>query len=160
MNEENQANQEPPHVAEPVVESAAPVAQVPPVPPVAPVAPVAPSATTPAPAVVDASMLVLLHLSFLVGFVMPFGNLIAPLVFWLLKRNQCPVFDQHGKEAVNFQITMAIGLLVSFVLCIVGIGFLILPVICILTLVFSIIAAVKASSGEFYRYPLTIRFIK
>lgn len=152
MNEENQANQEPPHVAEPVVESAAPVAQVQPVPP---------EATTPAPAAVDTSLLVLLHLSFLAGLVFPFGgSVIAPLVFWLVKRNQCPVFDQHGKEAVNFQITMAICLLVSFFLCFLFVGFLILPVVCILMLVFSIIAAVKASSGEFYRYPLTIRLIK
>jgi uncharacterized Tic20 family protein len=152
MNEENQANQEPPHVAEPVVESAAPVAQVP---------PVAPSATTPAPAAVDTSMLVLLHLSFLAGLVFPFGgSVIAPLVFWLVKRNQCPVFDQHGKEAVNFQISMVIYLFVSFILCIVGIGFLMLLILPILMLVFSIIAAVKASSGEFYRYPLTIRLIK
>jgi uncharacterized Tic20 family protein len=152
MNEENQANQEPPHVAEPVVESAAPVAQVP---------PVAPSATTPAPAAVDTSMLVLLHLSFLAGLVVPFGgSVIAPLVFWLVKRNQCPVFDQHGKEAVNFQISMAIYLFASSILCFVFVGLFIFPVVCILMLVFSIIAAVKASSGEFYRYPLTIRFIK
>ncbi|PWK16339.1 DUF4870 domain-containing protein [Tumebacillus permanentifrigoris] len=102
----------------------------------------------------------LCHLAALAGYVIPFGNIIGPLIFWLLKRDQHPFVDQQGKEALNFQISVILYLIVAGILCIIFIGLLLLPIIGVASLVFIIIAGVRANSGESYRYPLTIRFIK
>ena len=103
---------------------------------------------------------VLCHLSALAGYVIPFGNIIGPLVVWLIKRAEIPAVDAHGKEAINFQISVAIYAIVCGLLFLVAIGFFLLIALGIAVLVLTIIAAIKASSGELYRYPLTIRFIK
>jgi uncharacterized Tic20 family protein len=66
----------------------------------------------------------------------------------------------HGKEAVNFQISMLIYNCIAAVFCLVLIGFLFLAILWVLNAVLCIIAAIKASDGEFYRYPMTIRFIQ
>lgn len=102
----------------------------------------------------------LCHLTALAGMIIPFGNIFGPLIIWLIKKNEFPVVDEQGKEALNFNISVTIYLLVSLVLIIVCIGYLLLIGIGIAALVFTIIAAVKASNGEQFRYPLTIRFIK
>jgi len=100
------------------------------------------------------------HLSALAGFVLPaFGHVLGPLIVWLIKRGDSPEIDAHGKEALNFQISMLIYNLVAGVLCLVLIGFALLAVLHILNVVFVIIAALKASEGQMYRYPLTIRLI-
>ncbi len=88
------------------------------------------------------------------------GHVLAPLIVWLAKRDESPEIDAHGKEALNFQISMLIYNVVAAVFCLVLIGFLILPILWVLNAVFVIIAAIKASDGEFYRYPMTIRFIQ
>ena len=62
----------------------------------------------------------LCHLSALAGFVVPFGSIIGPLIVWLIKRDEMPVVDVHGKKALNFQITMAIAYVVCFVLMFVA----------------------------------------
>lgn len=98
------------------------------------------------------------HLSALVGLLgNGIGFLLAPLVIWLIKRNDHPFLDDQGKEAVNFQITMLLAALVGGALTVVLIGFVILIGVAILM---PIVAAMKASEGEAYRYPLTIRLIK
>ena len=102
----------------------------------------------------------LCHLSSLAGYVIPFGNFIGPLVIWLIKKEEMPFVDDQGKESLNFQITVVIALLICIPLMFVIIGIILLPIVGILALVFSIIAAIKANNGEYYRYPLTIRFIK
>lgn len=102
----------------------------------------------------------LAHISSLSGLIIPFGNLIGPLVVWQMKKNEHPFIDDQGKESVNFQILMAIALIVSGLLICVFIGFFILPVVLLLQLIFEIIAGVKANNGEPYRYPFNIRFIK
>ena len=88
------------------------------------------------------------------------GFLLGPLVLWLLKRDVDPFVDEQGKEAVNFQLTMLLAAFVSFVLVLVLIGFVLLLIVAIMMIVFPIIAAIKVSNGEHYRYPLAIRFIK
>lgn len=98
------------------------------------------------------------HLSALVGFVVPFGNIIGPLIVWQLKKDMPFVVDQ-GKEAVNFQITVTIAVAVCFLLMLIFIGVLLLPVVGIAALVLTIIAGVKANSGERYRYPFALRLI-
>ena len=101
------------------------------------------------------------HASALLGVFLHFpGHLIPPLVIWLAKRDESPEIDAQGKEAVNFQISMLIYNAIAAVFCLVLIGFLLLPILWVLNAVFVIIAAIKASDGEIYRYPLTIRFIQ
>ncbi len=90
----------------------------------------------------------------------PFGNVLGPLIVWLLKKNDMPEVDEHGKESLNFQISITIYMLVAipFVFVLVGIPIIILLAIADIVLV--IIAAIKASNGEKYKYPYTIRLIK
>ena len=103
---------------------------------------------------------VLCHVAAVAGYVIPFGNIIGPLVVWLLKRSEVPAVEAHGKEALNFQISVTIYAIVCILLIFVAIGFFLLIGLGIAALVLVIIASIKASSGELYRYPLTIRFIK
>lgn len=110
---------------------------------------------------------VLCHASALLGFFVPLaGHIVGPLLVWLLKRDGSRAIDEHGRESLNFQISMFIytALLgvVCFILMFVLIGFLLLPLFAILhvvDIVLVIIASVKASDGELYRYPLTIRLL-
>ena len=103
---------------------------------------------------------VLMHLLGFAGFVFPFGNIIAPLILWLLKRAESPLLDRVGKEVLNFQISYTIYAAVAGVLCFVLIGFLILPIIFILWVVLMVVGAVKTSNGEEYKYPFTIRLLQ
>jgi uncharacterized Tic20 family protein len=101
------------------------------------------------------------HLSSLVGYlVIPFGNVIAPLVIWLIKKDTMPFVDDQAKESLNFQITITIAAIVGAVLTLVCIGYFLLIAVWIVGLIFAILAAVKANEGVRYRYPLTLRLIK
>jgi uncharacterized Tic20 family protein len=100
------------------------------------------------------------HLSALAGYAIPFGHVFGPLLVWILKKETLPAVEEHGKEALNFQISCTIYAAVAFVLVFVAIGLALLLAVAIFDLVFIIIAAVKAYNGESYRYPLSIRFIK
>jgi uncharacterized protein len=110
---------------------------------------------------------VLCHAAAAAGFVVPFGNLIGPLIVWLVKRNESAGVDAHGKESLNFQISWTIYSLIMGALMaalwIFLIGMLFLPVLIvefIAMVILVIMASVKASNGQLYRYPLTIRFLK
>lgn len=100
------------------------------------------------------------HIAVFAGFVFPFGNLIAPLVLWLMKKDEMPFVDYNGKEVLNFQLTLLIAVLISWLLVVVVIGIFLLAALGVFALVVTIIGLIKASQGEYYRYPLTIRFIK
>lgn len=100
------------------------------------------------------------HLSALVGYIIPFGSIIGPLVIWQIKKNEMPFVDDQGKEALNFQITVAIIAIVCLVLVLILIGILLLWALAIANLVFIIIAALAANNGQAYRYPFAFRFIK
>jgi uncharacterized Tic20 family protein len=103
---------------------------------------------------------VLCHASALLGlFFHFFGHLLGPLVVWLIKRDASPEIDANGKESLNFQLSMLIYDIVAGILCLVLIGIPILIALWVLNTVFVIIASVKTSNGEFYRYPFTIRFL-
>ena len=78
----------------------------------------------------------------------------------LVKRGDSPEIDAHGKEALNFQISMLIYNVVAAVFCLILIGFVFLAILWVLNAVLVIIAAIQASDGKFYRYPMTIRFIQ
>ena len=99
------------------------------------------------------------HLSALIGFVIPFGNLIGPLVIWQMKKDMPFVVDQ-GKEALNFQITVAIAVFVCLLLFVLVIGMLLLPVVGLGALALTVIAGIKANNGEAYRYPFALRLVK
>ncbi len=100
------------------------------------------------------------HLLALSGFIgVPFGNILAPLIIWLVKKDQSQFVADQAKESLNFQISLIIYAIVSGILVLVLIGFLLLAVIFIGGIVLTIIATMKANNGEHYRYPLTIRLI-
>jgi len=100
----------------------------------------------------------------LIPIVPVIGSIIGPLVVWQIKKDEFGFVDEQGKEAVNFQISILLYLLVSAILWVplsfVCIGAVIPVAISIVDLIFLLIAAVKANDGEHYRYPLSIRFIK
>ncbi|MED5238087.1 MAG: DUF4870 domain-containing protein [Pseudomonadota bacterium] len=99
------------------------------------------------------------HLLALIGFVIPFGNLVGPLIMWVVKKDESSFVDDQGKEAVNFNITILIAFFVSFLLTFVVIGAILMPIIGLFWLVMTIIAGLKANEGVTYRYPLTLRLI-
>ena len=127
-----------------------------------PNAPPPPSANPPPPSrPVDHSLDVLCHLLSLAGLTgIPFANVLGPLILWLIKRNESPSVDAHGKESLNFQISMTIWLLLCVPLMFVFVGFVVAAVLVVLAIVWVVLAALEASKGGFYRYPLTIRFFK
>ena len=102
----------------------------------------------------------LCHLAALSGLIgIPFGHLLGPFIVWLLKKNDYPFVDEQGKESLNFQISISIYGIVAALLILVKIGIILLAGLLFADLILVIIASVKTSSGENYRYPLTIRFI-
>jgi len=100
------------------------------------------------------------HLSALSGVVIPFGNIIGPLVVWQIKKDTLPFAADQGKEALNFNITLLIAAFIGFLLTFVLIGLVLLPLIGIAWLVFTILAGIKANEGVAYRYPFALRLIK
>ncbi|HEV2968990.1 MAG TPA: DUF4870 domain-containing protein [Pirellulales bacterium] len=101
----------------------------------------------------------LLHISLLAGFVVPFGGLVVPIIIWQLKKNELPGIDAHGKVVVNWIISAIIYAIVSGILCVVLIGIPMLLALAVLHIVFPIIGAVKANNGELWKYPLSITFL-
>ncbi len=102
----------------------------------------------------------LCHLSAFAVFLFPaLGNVIGPLIVWLIKKDESPFVDDQGKESLNFQISFTIYCLVASILIFVVIGIILLIALGIAFLVLVIIASIKANEGEEFRYPLTIRLI-
>jgi uncharacterized Tic20 family protein len=99
------------------------------------------------------------HLLALCGYVIPFGHVVGPLVVYLVKKDESAFVAANAKEALNFQISVTIYLIVAAVLILVVVGIFLIVAIGIAALVFTIVASIKANEGRIYRYPLTIRFI-
>jgi uncharacterized Tic20 family protein len=89
-----------------------------------------------------------------------FSSIIVPLVAYLVLRDRGEFVRQHARAALNFHITAAIAGVVASILTVVLIGFVLLPVIAVLVVVFAVMAAIAANQGQFYKYPLSIEFIK
>lgn len=102
----------------------------------------------------------LCHLSALSGIIIPFGHIIGPFVFWLIKKDQYAEVDRQGKEALNFQISMTIWMILSGILVIIVIGLFALIALGVLDLVITIVAAVKSNNGERFKYPLSLEILK
>ena len=96
------------------------------------------------------------HLSWLGGSLvgLPF---LGPLVVWLVKKEQSPFVEDQAKEALNFQIAVLIAIAICGITCI---GIVLIPVVGIAALIYSILAAIEANKGVYYRYPYTIRLIQ
>ena len=143
----------------------------------------------------DKTMAAFIHLSTFSKFFIPFGNFIFPLIFWTAKK-QDPFVDEHGKQAINFQISIFLYFILLVCIGIAGIVFfgielslhepfsiseevisignftgaiplllyigfigLLLLALLILDIISVISATIKASEGQFYKYPLSINFI-
>jgi Uncharacterized protein conserved in bacteria len=115
-----------------------------------PYPPVAPATS----AAGDTTIAAMAHwLGILIGF-------LGPLIIWLTKGEQDKFVKDHAIEALNFQITLAIGYVASFILSFVFIGIIGYVALPVLNIIFSIIAAMAANKGESYRYPFALRLIK
>ncbi len=86
-------------------------------------------------------------------------GLVGPLVLYLVKKDSSPFLRHHAAQALNFHITVAIAVFASFALIFVLIGFVLLPAVAIASSILAIVAAVRASRGEPYRYPRMIPFV-
>ncbi len=124
----------------------------------------------------------LCHLSALAGLLWWPGAVLAPLIVWQIKKNELPEIDPHGKEAVNFQLTILIIYLIAAVIlgiivgAVFGIGLVwgspfafiggglgllsILGIISLVAIILAVIAGIKANNGEPYKYPFSIKFVK
>ncbi len=114
------------------------------------------------------------HLSTFAGFLFPFGNLIAPLVIWLSKKDQDEFISDQAKEVLNFQITISLLFLLGFIIVIIQafrvnennfplsifVILILLGIVWMYDLIITLIGAIKANDGVRYRYPMNIRFIK
>ena len=101
------------------------------------------------------------HLAALSGYIgIPLGNIIGPLIVWMIKKDESSFVDDQGKESLNFQISMLIWIAISAAALCIVIGWVTTPILVVVGIVYVIIAAVKSNQGEDYRYPLTIRFLK
>src|SRR5210317_2188994 len=101
------------------------------------------------------------HLAALSGLIgIPFGGIIGPLIIYMIKKDEFEFVNDQGKEALNFNITWSLIFIISAILILVGIGVLMLIGFGIAWLVLVIVATVAANNGQYYRYPLTIKFIQ
>ena len=99
------------------------------------------------------------HIGTFSSMFVPLGNFLAPIIIWQLKKNESEFVVDQAKEALNFQITVLIYALLSFLLVFIFIGFFLIFGLVIFSLVIVIVAGVKANEGEYYRYPMCIRLI-
>ncbi len=101
-----------------------------------------------------------LHLSQLLNFIVPIAGIVVPIVIWQMKKDEMPALDAHGKMVANWMLSALIYGFVSFILTFVLIGILGFIALGIMGIVFPIIGGIKANNGEFFEYPLTIKFLK
>jgi uncharacterized protein len=100
----------------------------------------------------------LLALSVFIGI--PFGNVVGPLIIYLIKKDEYPFVAEQGREVLNFQITWSLIFIASTILIFIGIGILMLIAFGIAWLVLVIVGTVNASNGLSYRYPFSFEFFK
>ncbi len=109
----------------------------------------------------EKSMGMFCHLAAFAFIILPtIGHIIGPLVLWLVKKDDSNFIDYHGKESLNFQITMSILHLFAFVLWFIFVGIFITFGLMIFSFVMVIIAGIRANEGVRYQYPINFRFIK
>jgi uncharacterized protein len=102
----------------------------------------------------------LCHLSALAGFFFPFGAIVGPLICWLSKRDESVWVYINGRNSLNFQLSMLLYIVLAIPLIFIIIGIPIVIILGTLKVICIIIASIKASRGEDFRYPLVIPFIQ
>jgi len=100
------------------------------------------------------------HLSAFAGFFFPFGAIIGPLICWLSRRDESSWVNVNGRNSMNFQLSILLYIVLAIPLCFIIIGIPIIIGLMTLKVVCIIIASIKASKGENFRYPLVIPFIQ
>ena len=103
----------------------------------------------------------LMHLSLLGHVILSILAIVAPIIMWSIKKEQSPFLDDHGREAINFQISLIIHsvLLLAIGIITCGVGFFLYIPLYVLAVIGMIQAAQAANRGEFFRYPMTFRFV-
>lgn len=84
---------------------------------------------------------------------------IPALIVWILKKDDSAYIADQAKEALNFQITVAIAMFAANILIWILVGLALIPIIWIANIILSILAAIATSKGETYRYPVCLRLI-
>lgn len=102
----------------------------------------------------------LMHLSQLSSFVVPGAGIVLPIVMWATNKDEFPLVDQHGREIMNWMLSLFIYSLICIPLMFIIVGFFALFILVLLNLIFAIMGAVNANDGKLWRYPLCIRFFK
>jgi uncharacterized Tic20 family protein len=102
----------------------------------------------------------LCHLSALTGFLFPLGGIIGPLICWLSRKDESEWVNVNGKASLNFQLSILLYIVLAIPLCFIIIGIPIIMLLVTLKIICIIIASIKASKGELFRYPLVIPFIQ
>lgn len=108
----------------------------------------------------DKDILFIMHLSQLLNLVTAIGGLIAPIIIWALKKEEVVNMDKQGKEVINFQITMLLAYIVSFLLIFVFfIGVIFLIALALINIIIPIIQAINAKDGKPVSYPFSLKFL-
>ncbi len=102
----------------------------------------------------------LCHLSAFAGFFFPFGGIIGPLICWLSRREDSTWIDENGKSSLNFQLSVLLYMILILPLCFIIVGIPIMVALVLLKIICIVVASIKASKGEEFRYPLSIPFIQ
>jgi uncharacterized Tic20 family protein len=103
----------------------------------------------------DKALIILSHLSALLGV-----GLLLPFIVWLVKKGEPDMVAAHAAEALNFHLSVLLYCLLLIPFCIILVGIPLLILVGLASVILAIVAAVRASDGAFYRYPLTIRLVK
>jgi uncharacterized Tic20 family protein len=100
------------------------------------------------------------HLSSFAGFFFPLGGILGPLICWVSRKDGSSWVDTNGKASMNFQISLLLYIILAIPLCFILVGIPILIFLGILDIVCVIVASIRASKGEYFKYPLSIPFIQ
>lgn len=108
----------------------------------------------------DKQLLVVTHLSQLITLLTGFGSLLIPLVIWVTQKESVLKMDNHGKQIINFQLSLiAYAFICVPLILLFGLGILGFVLLGLIAIAFPIINAIKASNGEETSYPLSFNFI-
>jgi uncharacterized protein len=101
----------------------------------------------------------LAHLSALLGFILPLGNLLGPFLVWQLKKNEYPSVETHARAALNFQISCLIYFLVAALLVIIAVGIPLMFAVGLFNLIFVILSTIAVNDGKPWNYPASLKFL-
>ncbi len=107
----------------------------------------------------DRQYAMLIHLSGFLSYLLGPLAIVVTLALWLARKDESPFINDHGREAMNYSISIWLYAAMATMLTVILVGCFILPALIVFDIIVVIMAAVAASGGRYYRYPITIRFI-